>query len=63
MVDRQFLVIRPKTLSIYYPFAVFADARTQWLGDLRPAWTAFGVAVLATSGALVEIKISAWSPT
>ena len=41
-------------------FGTFAAVRERWLGDVRPAWTALGVAALASPDALVEIKITAW---
>ncbi len=44
-------------------FGTFAAVRERWLGDVRPAWTALGVAALASPDALVEIKVTAWQGT
>lgn len=37
----------------------FAAARERWIGAGRPAWTAVGVAALASPSALVEVKVTA----
>jgi enamine deaminase RidA (YjgF/YER057c/UK114 family) len=39
----------------------FSSVREGWVGEWRPAWTAIGVATLASPDALVEIKVTAWA--
>jgi enamine deaminase RidA (YjgF/YER057c/UK114 family) len=50
-------------VAIAQHLKVFTAVRARWLGDVRPAWTAIGVAALAAPDALVEIKVTAWAGT
>ena len=58
-------VVDMTTFHVGFPehFDTFAAVRERWLGDVRPAWTALGVAALASPNALVEIKVTAWKGT